>query len=84
VIDGKPEGMTLADYLGLPYGSEGPNYNVFEFSPLEPSATVYMSTVAPATDLNGLIQRRGGAVQYFVPNRAWWTNPQYPSGTISN
>jgi hypothetical protein len=84
VLNNKPEGMTLADYLGLPSGSEAPNYNVFELSPLHSSATVYMSTVAPAIDSNGLIQRQGGALQYFVPNRAWWTNPQYPSGTISN
>lgn len=67
VLNDKPESMTLADYLGLPVGSEAPNYNVFKLPPLHPSATVYMSTVAPAIDSNGLIQHQYAAGMREIP-----------------
>jgi LysM repeat protein len=75
-------GQTMADALGLPLSSEAPQYSLFEIKPLQP-AGVFQSTVAPTTELGGLIGRTGGAQQYVVPNRALWSEPRL-IGTVPN
>mgnify|MGYP003134694695 FL=1 len=73
---------TLADYFGLPLNSESPKYSIFEISPKQP-AGIFRSTVAPTTELDGLIDRTGGGTQYLVPNRSLWSEPSL-IGTIDN
>ena len=68
-------GRTLADSFGLPLGSEAPRYSIFEMAPLKPTE-VFVSKVAPTTELSGAIQRTGEAFQYLTPNRAEWGVPK--------
>lgn len=75
-------GRSLADYFGLPIKSEAKVYDVYKISPSTPS-TVFVSKVAPATELGGLMTRPGGATQYVVPNRGSWSAPELV-GTIKN
>lgn len=73
---------SLADVFGLPLASEGSKYTVYEIIPLAP-AKVYMSEVAATTELGGVIERSGGAIQYIVPDRGLW-GPAKPIGFIGN
>ncbi|MCF6437002.1 putative Ig domain-containing protein [Pseudoalteromonas sp. MMG022] len=73
---------TLADYFGLPLVSEAPSYSIFEIKPLQP-AGVFSSTVAPTVEFGGLIHRNGNGIQYLVPNRNLWSEPQL-IGTTNN
>ncbi|MEN5302244.1 DUF6861 domain-containing protein [Pseudomonas sp. TWI628] len=75
-------GKTLADSFGLPLGSESTRYSIFEMSPLQPTE-VFVSKVAPTTELGGAISRSGEAMQYLTPNRGEWGTPKL-MGTISN
>ncbi|MHA6129916.1 hemagglutinin repeat-containing protein [Pseudomonas fluorescens group sp. PF-1] len=75
-------GYSLADYFGLPVRSEAQLYDIYQISPSGP-ATVFVSKVAPTTELGGLVSRPGGAIQYVVPNRASWSLPTH-IGTIGN
>ncbi|WDY60655.1 hypothetical protein PVV54_21000 [Pseudomonas sp. PSKL.D1] len=73
---------SLADVFGLPVVSEGSKYTIYEITPLAP-ARVYISEIAPTTELGGIIERTGGAMQYVVPNRGLWA-PARPIGLIGN
>lgn len=73
---------SLADVFGLPVVSEGSKYTIYEITPLAP-AKVFVSEIAPTTELGGMIERTGGAVQYVVPNRGLWA-PAKPIGFIGN
>ncbi|WP_241662938.1 hemagglutinin repeat-containing protein [Pseudomonas sp. Sample_9] len=75
-------GYSLADYFGLPIKSDSPVYDVYKISPSVPSP-VFVSKVAPTTELGGLMTRPGGATQYIVPNRGPWSAPELV-GTIRN
>jgi hypothetical protein len=75
-------GRTLADSFGLPLGSESTRYSIFEMAPLQPTE-VFVSKVAPTTELSGAISRTGEAMQYLTPNRGEWGTPKL-IGTISN
>lgn len=69
-------GYSLADYFGLPVRSEAQLYDIYQISPSGP-ATVFVSKVAPTTELGGLVSRPGGAIQYVVPNRGPWSLPTH-------
>ncbi|MBP1146030.1 hypothetical protein JOE33_002953 [Pseudomonas sp. PvP027] len=73
---------TLADYFGLPLGSEGVTYGIYEIKPLN-ITKVYVSEVAPTSELGGLVKRSAGAIQYVVPDRGGWA-PAVRIGTIGN
>lgn len=75
-------GYSLADYFGLPVKSEASLYDIYQIAPSRP-ANVFMSKVAPTTELDGLVSRSGGAKQYIVPNRGPWSPPTH-IGTIRN
>jgi hypothetical protein len=67
-------GKTLADYYGLPIKSEADVYDVYKIMP-NSSSTIFQSTVAPTSELGGIVERAGGATQSVVPNRSNWSNP---------
>jgi len=67
-------GRSLHDYFGLPAKSEAARYRLDEIRPLAPTE-VFISHVAPTTELGGLITRSGGGEQYLVPNRKLFTSP---------
>lgn len=73
---------TLADCFGLPLKSEAPLYDVYQVTPHGP-VTVFVSPVAPTEELGGLVRRKGGALQYLLPNRKLWSAPVLV-GTITN
>jgi hypothetical protein len=75
-------GKTMADYFGIPIKSEASVYDIYQITP-KSSADVFVSTVAPASELNGVVIRSGGGVQYLVPNRSMWTPPTLV-GSIKN
>lgn len=75
-------GRNLADYFGLPIKSEAVTYDILEITPKSPT-TVYLNTVAPTTELEGAVNRSGGALQYLVPNRSNWSTA-IKIGEISN
>lgn len=75
-------GKSLADAFGLPLGSEAPSYSIYQISPLKPTE-VFVSPVAPTSELGGTIQRSGGALQFLTPNRGEWSSPKL-IGTIGN
>jgi hypothetical protein len=75
-------GFSLADYFGLPIKSEASLYDIYQISPNSP-ANVFVSKVAPTSELGGLVSRSGGAIQYIVPNRGTWSSPIHV-GTIGN
>ena len=61
-------GRSLSDVFGLPGGSDAEVYRVFQIRP-KGSATVFESTIAPTTELNGKLKTQGGLQQFLVPNR---------------
>lgn len=63
------KGHNLNDRFGLPVKSEAPVYDVYRINPKGPTE-VFVSEVAPTSELNGQIKRAGGATQYLVPNRS--------------
>lgn len=73
---------SLADCFGLPLKSEAPLYDVYQVTPHGP-VTVFVSPVAPTEELGGLVRRKGGALQYLLPNRKLWSAPVLV-GTITN
>lgn len=73
---------TLADCFGLPLRSEAPLYDVYQVTP-NGTVTVFVSPVAPTEELGGLVRRKGGALQYLLPNRKLWSTPVLV-GTITN
>ncbi len=69
------EGVSLADYLGLPAGSHAPQYDLYVIMPVDQGAVGFESTIAPTTELDGLIQTTGGGTQIVVPDRSQFTEP---------
>jgi hypothetical protein len=69
-------GKSLCDYFGLPMKSEAATYDIYQITPTG-STTVFVSEVAPTSELGGLVQRSGGAFQYIVPNRSLWSSPTF-------
>ncbi len=61
-------GKNLSDHFALPIGSEAPRYDVYRIAPKAPTE-VFISTVAPTTELDGQVRKAGGATQYVTPNR---------------
>ena len=80
--NGSGECGTLADCFGLPLRSEAPLYDVYQVTP-SGTVTVFVSPVAPTEELGGLVRRKGGALQYLLPNRKLWSTPVLV-GTITN
>jgi hypothetical protein len=75
-------GRTLADSFGLPLSSESTTYSIYEMAPLKPTE-VFVSKVAPTSELGGAISRTGESLQYLTPNRGEWGVPKL-IGTTSN
>ncbi|MGN2434014.1 DUF6861 domain-containing protein [Pseudomonas syringae] len=75
-------GRTLADSFGLPLKSESVGYSVFEIAPLKPTE-VFVSKIAPTTELSGVISRTGESFQSIIPDRGDWGAPKL-LGTIFN
>lgn len=57
-------------------------YSIYKVTPFKPTV-VYKSTVAPTSELNGLVQRVGDGGQEIIPNRSLWSVPRL-IGIISN
>lgn len=74
--DGLASGKSLHDYFGLPGKSEAKRYRLDEIRPLAPTE-VFISHVAPTSELGGQISRIGGAEQMLVPNRSRYSKPTY-------
>lgn len=66
------EGKNLHEFYGLPVGSEAARYDVYRISPKTPTE-VWVSTVAPTSELDGQVRKPGGATQYLTPNRQLYT-----------
>lgn len=75
-------GGTLADAFGLPLKSESVGYSVFQIAPLKPTE-VFVSKIAPTTELGGVINRTSEVFQSIVPDRGEWGSPKL-LGTIFN
>lgn len=73
----------LADSFALPLKSEAASYDVYEIKPAKGLADSFASKIAPTTELDGLVHRQGGAMQYLVPNRGLWAAPVL-LGTAAN
>ena len=76
VDDGLASGKSLHDYFGLPGKSEAARYRMDEVRPLAPTE-VFISHVAPTSELGGQITRTGGAEQMLIPNRRLYSEPNY-------
>ncbi|MDI3510776.1 MAG: hypothetical protein PWQ61_1541 [Betaproteobacteria bacterium] len=61
-------GKNLSDHFALPVASESPRYDVYRITPKAP-AEAFVNTVAPTSELDGLVKKTGGARQYLTPNR---------------
>ena len=61
------EGKNLSKHFGLPIASEAQQYDVYKITPKAPTE-VFVSHVAPTSELNGQVVKSGGAIQYIVPN----------------
>jgi uncharacterized protein YcfJ len=66
------EGHALNDRFGLPIKSEATVYDVYEIRPKEPTE-VFISKVAPTSELQGQVTHNGGAAQHLAPNRTLFT-----------
>ncbi|GGY10947.1 hypothetical protein [Paludibacterium paludis] len=73
-IDG--EGRCFADAFAVPVRSEAARYDLYAIEPRSADALMFASTIAPARELDGKVIRRGGAMQYLVPNRKDWSEPR--------
>lgn len=62
------EGRNLSHHFALPVGSESPQYDVYRITPKAPTE-VFVNTVAPTSELDGQVNKPGGARQYLTPNR---------------
>lgn len=70
--DALAKGHNLNDRFGLPVKSEAPVYDVYRIDP-KGSTEVFVSEVAPTSELGGQVTHAGGARQYLVPNRSLFT-----------
>ncbi len=73
-------GKSLSDYFGLPLKSTASTYDIYQITPKAP-AKVFVSKVAPTSELGGAVRNSGGASQTLVPNRNAWSPPVHV-GTI--
>jgi hypothetical protein len=80
--DAVAKGHNLNDRFGLPINSEASSYDVYRIAP-KAHAEVFISHVAPTSELGGQITRAGGAVQHLVPNRSMFTEAIH-IGSIGN
>ncbi len=62
------EGKNLSQHFGLPISSEAARYDVYKITPKAPTE-VFVSTVAPTSELGGQVTKPGGATQCLTPNR---------------
>lgn len=67
-------GSNISDYYGLPVGSEAQRYDMYRMTPKVPTQ-VFISTVAPTSELDALVTKQGGAEQALVPNRGMFNRP---------
>lgn len=68
-------GENISQFYGLPVGSEAPRYGMYRMTAREPTE-VFITTVAPTSELDGLVSKPGGAEQVLVPNRKLFNNPE--------
>ncbi|AND67708.1 hypothetical protein ATSB10_02540 [Dyella thiooxydans] len=66
----------ISEFFGLPIASEAPRYDAYRMTPKVPTQ-VFFSTVAPTSELDGLVTKPGGAEQALVPNRQLFHEPVY-------
>lgn len=66
--DALAKGHSLHDRFGLLIKTEAPVYDVYRIDPKGP-AEVFISEVAPTSELGGKVTHAGGGTQYLVPNR---------------
>ncbi|NRR33134.1 DUF4150 domain-containing protein [Oxalobacteraceae bacterium] len=69
-------GKTFAEYFGLPVKSESNVYDIYQITPKYPT-DVFVSKIAPTTELGGAIENSAGGTQYIVPDRKAWTKPEF-------
>ncbi len=62
------EGKNLSQHFALPVASESARYDVYKITPKAPTE-VFVNTVAPTSELDGQVNKPGGARQYLTPNR---------------
>lgn len=67
-------GRNISDYYGLPIASEAPRYDMYRMTPKVPTQ-IFISTVAPTSELDGLVTKQGNAEQALVPNRGLFHEP---------
>jgi len=67
-------GKNLSEHFGLPIVSEAASYDVYRITPKVPTQ-VFVNTVAPTSELGGLVTKPGGAEQSLVPNRRLFNDP---------
>jgi hypothetical protein len=75
-------GKNISDFYGLPIGSEALRYDMYRITPQVPTQ-VFVSTVAPTSELDNLVTKNGGAEQSLVPNRKLFSDPVYVK-TVDN
>ncbi|MBB5360439.1 uncharacterized protein YfiM (DUF2279 family) [Rhodanobacter sp. ANJX3] len=74
--DALHQGHNLSDRFGLPIQSEAARYDVYQIKPKAPTE-VFVSHIAPTSELGGLVAKPGGAEQYLVPHRGLYSEPTY-------
>jgi hypothetical protein len=67
-------GKNISQFYGLPISSEAPRYGMYRITPRFPTQ-VFITTVAPTSELDGLVTKSGGAEQALVPNRQLFNDP---------
>lgn len=70
------KGGNISDALALPIGSEAPRYGVYRITAQVPTQ-IFVNTVAPTSELGGLVTKNGGAEQVLVPNRQLYHQAVY-------
>ena len=68
-------GKNISRFHGLPIGSEAPRYGMYRMTARKPTQ-IFITTVAPTSELDGLLTKVGGAEQVLVPNRKLFNNPE--------
>ncbi len=76
------QGKNLHEFFGIPVGSESAQYDVYRIQPKSPTE-VWVSTIAPISELDGQVKKPGGATQYLIPNRKLYTQGE-PIKTVDN
>lgn len=69
-------GKNLSDYFALPIESEAPRFDAYRITS-KFQTQVFISTVAPTSELGGMVTKGGGAEQVLVPNRKLFHDPVY-------